>query len=309
MKRRSGGFQIQVVLLALLPVSIVLALVSFGAVAIHQNTLRDAIAQSDYRTTLSTVNALSRELRACRRHINESGAGSPLDADAVQACIPRSFLNSLVNPAAERAPVTAVIFDDSGAILVQAGPPTQFTNLTTDTSAQAALAGLSGSLFQLGGFGTEELEYVVSYASLDTSSETYHLGIRVQEPWRAIANPLLQYSMVVPLVLLPLSLLSALLLWLGWRRVVHPLQKLQTRITALQHGDFSVRSGDLPHHANQRAGPGHHRGVPCSRHHSPRHHSGCRLCLSGRRRFSVENRAKQCRGGSHVSRHAQTRGA
>jgi signal transduction histidine kinase len=62
----------------------------------------------------------------------------------------------------------------------------------------------------------------------------------IEEPWHEVASPLLQSTMLVPLVLAPLSLLALAALWFGARQIVRPLQALEQKATELGRGYFEA---------------------------------------------------------------------
>lgn len=60
----------------------------------------------------------------------------------------------------------------------------------------------------------------------------------IEEPWEAVAYPLLTTTQLVPLVLVPVLLLYLVALWFGARQIVQPLQELEARSTDLAWGNY-----------------------------------------------------------------------
>ncbi len=60
----------------------------------------------------------------------------------------------------------------------------------------------------------------------------------IEEPWEAVATPLLNTTLFAPLILIPVLLLSLVALWFGASQIVHPLQNLEERARELAWGDF-----------------------------------------------------------------------
>lgn len=59
-----------------------------------------------------------------------------------------------------------------------------------------------------------------------------------EEEWRRSLDLLTRYSQAAPLVLVPGLLIAAAAVWFGLRRIVQPLQQLETRASDLAWGDF-----------------------------------------------------------------------
>lgn len=62
----------------------------------------------------------------------------------------------------------------------------------------------------------------------------------IEEPWRAVADPLLRTTELAPLVLIPVLVVALVALWFGVRQVVQPLQSLERQATALGWGNFAA---------------------------------------------------------------------
>jgi signal transduction histidine kinase len=62
----------------------------------------------------------------------------------------------------------------------------------------------------------------------------------VEEPWHAVADPMLQTTQVAPLLIVPVLLLTLVALWFGARQIVQPLQFLAEKATALGWGHYDA---------------------------------------------------------------------
>jgi signal transduction histidine kinase len=58
------------------------------------------------------------------------------------------------------------------------------------------------------------------------------------EAWETVGSPSLRLTQVAPLVLAPAFLLALIALWFSARRIIQPLQKLESKAAALAWGDF-----------------------------------------------------------------------
>ena len=77
-------------------------------------------------------------------------------------------------------------------------------------------------------------EHVVAYSPIRTAG----WAIITEESWEKVSSPTLSTSQVIPLILVPALLLAVLALWFGARRIVRPLQKLESKAARLSWGDF-----------------------------------------------------------------------
>ena len=85
------------------------------------------------------------------------------------------------------------------------------------------------------------------YITRENDGDTVATYARIEEPgwvlvqeeeWRRSLDLLTRYSQAAPLVLVPGLLIAAAAVWFGLRRIVQPLQQLETRASDLAWGDF-----------------------------------------------------------------------
>ncbi|NMB90791.1 MAG: sensor histidine kinase [Chloroflexi bacterium] len=99
----------------------------------------------------------------------------------------------------------------------------------------AALAGESGiNYFPAPPGSGREGEQVVAFAPISPLGWAFV----IQEPWEAIADPMLRFTQSAPLVLAPVLLVTLLALGYAVRQIVRPLQVLESRAAELAQGDF-----------------------------------------------------------------------
>ncbi len=96
----------------------------------------------------------------------------------------------------------------------------------------AALRGESGVIYTTAADG----EHVVAFSPIPPVG----WALIVEEPWEKVANPWLHTTQLVPLLLAPVLVLALVALWFGARRVVEPLQQLESRAAALAWGDYQA---------------------------------------------------------------------
>jgi signal transduction histidine kinase len=65
-------------------------------------------------------------------------------------------------------------------------------------------------------------------------------GLVIEEVWEDNSNPYLRATQTAPMVVIPAFLLALVVLWLGTRRIVQPLQALEKQAAQLAQGDFEA---------------------------------------------------------------------
>ncbi len=116
-------------------------------------------------------------------------------------------------------------------VVYQSGSDGYGVEPATHPGVDDALQGASGTFYmQTGG-----LEHVVSYSAV----QTLGWALVMEEPWQAVATPILTTTQVAPLVLVPLLLITLAGLWFGARQIVRPLRELERKSAQLAWGDAS----------------------------------------------------------------------
>lgn len=110
--------------------------------------------------------------------------------------------------------------------------PTQNNDLTNHPGVEAALQGQNGSTFMQ----TSNSEHVVAYAPVTPVS----WALVIEEPWSSVASPLLQTTEYAPLVIIPLLFLTLIALWFVTRKIIQPLQGLESKANELAWGNYDT---------------------------------------------------------------------
>ena len=128
---------------------------------------------------------------------------------------------------------SAFVVTDAGEIVYRTGPdlPADMTPLA-HPGVISALRGESGTTYLSG----ERGEHVVAFSPITPVG----WALVIDEPWRAVADPLLRTTEWAPLVLAPVLIIALLGLGFGARQIVQPLQALEEKATALAWGDFDA---------------------------------------------------------------------
>jgi signal transduction histidine kinase len=81
-----------------------------------------------------------------------------------------------------------------------------------------------------------EGEHAIAFSPIEPAG----WGVVIEEVWEDNANPYLRATQMAPMVVIPAFLLALVVLWLGTRRIVKPLQELEKQSAQLAQGDFEA---------------------------------------------------------------------
>ncbi len=218
MWRRLRTLPAQLLVLVILPLTLMLLLVAFGGAAVHTDAMREMVAVRNERAVRAASEWLAGRLAA-----GESPEQLLAAAD--------DWLNR--GQGASGAAV-ALLIDEEGRVVAHSGPALLDADYSRHPGVVAVLRGEAGWTFARH-LETGE-EAVVAYSPVGDTG----WGLMVEEPWSAIASPLLRYSQVAPLVLVPAFLLAGGALYFGVRQVVQPLQRLDAQAARLGWGEFDA---------------------------------------------------------------------
>jgi signal transduction histidine kinase len=152
-----------------------------------------------------------------------AGAFSP--SDLARRALSRVFR------AGEEA--SAFVVNETGDIVFRSGPslPAEMAPLE-HPGVVSALRGESGTTY----FSGEAGEHVIAFSPVTPVG----WALVIEEPWQAVADPLLRSTEWAPLVLAPILIIALIGLGFGARQIVQPLQSLEEKATALAWGDFAA---------------------------------------------------------------------
>ncbi|MAT96259.1 MAG: hypothetical protein CL608_03875 [Anaerolineaceae bacterium] len=120
-----------------------------------------------------------------------------------------------------------------GNILFQGGT-THWTDsqLQEHPGVAAALRGETGTTY----LNVAGEEHVIAFSPITPVG----WALVIEEPWRAVTDPLLRATEMAPLILIPVLVIALVALGFGIRQVVQPLQSLEKKATELGWGDFAA---------------------------------------------------------------------
>ncbi|HSB00027.1 MAG TPA: ATP-binding protein [Anaerolineales bacterium] len=125
-----------------------------------------------------------------------------------------------------------ILVDSSRRVLFANGGADSQSLTANYPGVTEALRGESGTSYEKVG----KSEHVVAYSPIPPTG----WALLTEEDWQAVVSPSLQATQMAPLVLVPAFLLALIALWFGVRRIVQPLQQLESKAAALAWGDFET---------------------------------------------------------------------
>jgi signal transduction histidine kinase len=127
---------------------------------------------------------------------------------------------------------TIFLVDSSGNLLFTSGRHSPDDLPFNHSAAAEALHGGSGIVY----VQRDNVEHVVAYSPIPLAG----WALLSDEAWKTVVSPSLQITQVAPLVLVPAFLLALLTLWFGARQIVQPLQRLESKASAVAWGDYAA---------------------------------------------------------------------
>jgi signal transduction histidine kinase len=312
---RLRGLRPQILFWAILPLILILILVSFGSINLHQHSMREMVAERDAQIASLAASQLDGSLEqrtlALRTLLEESANGTasladgsrplladfdggvilrmsdgrttPLtttsatglktEAEAIfaqalgrrdtavysfslasdpagailiavsdpntgaaavgQVSAQRLGLSTIVQQIGSQGHAAVMLIGQDGRVLFDRGSQEVGLDLRGHAGVPESLAGHSGSTFT---HFPGQPEHVVGYAPLATTG----WGLIVVEPWEDVIMPVLQYTLLAPLIVLAAAVASLLAVYFGLRRIVRPLQELGRKSSRLAWGDFEA---------------------------------------------------------------------
>ena len=128
--------------------------------------------------------------------------------------------------------VTIYLLDNSRRLLFVSGTLAQESLEADHPGVAEALSGKSGVLY----VKKEATEHVVAYSPIETTG----WALITEEEWEMVISPSLQLTQMAPLVVVPAFILALIAIWFGAKQIVQPLQKLESKASALAWGDFEA---------------------------------------------------------------------
>lgn len=318
--KQKPGAMVQLFVLVILPITLLLLLLSFGSVYVHQSAMRVLVGERDQRAATTLASAFSEDLdhqshiileviqelengvvaedaiSARQLSLNEFAAKLAIftaGGEYLTSNAPRQFWEDLENPQAGRMAATGPFalsgslgsLAEGGHFVLGAGAvegqelivvvafsldgiaERHLGELSSDDQLQIFLYDSDLDLLYTNSSDPEAgipltiLSEQLSTSSLSDSSEYERDGQKIvaaystvepfgwklviEEPWEALLSPLLTYTELGPLILVPLVLLAVGTAWFAIRQLVAPLRALEAHSAAMTRGDYQAIREDV----------------------------------------------------------------
>lgn len=212
--RGLGSLPARILLLLVLPLVILLLVVAFGGAAIHTEAMQELVAARNLRAVSAASQGLAAQIAA-------DVAPEQLRATA------EGWLGGGSDPSVG---AVVLLLGRHGQVLAHPNSAVVGADWRDEPGVAASLEGRPGSAFEHDPETGQDA--VLAFSPVGESGWI----LLMIEPWSVVADPLLRYSQIAPLVLVPAFLMAAAALFFGVRQIVQPLQRLDTQATRLGWG-------------------------------------------------------------------------
>jgi signal transduction histidine kinase len=137
-----------------------------------------------------------------------------------------------LGPMTDSDSYSAFLTDNSGRVLTSVGTVLQEDMMSAHPGVQAALRGETGSSY----LPADDGEHVVAFSPILPTA----WALIIEEPWETVTSPVLNLSLIAPLVLVPALGVMLIALWFGSHQIVSPLRKLEQQADRLAEGDYDA---------------------------------------------------------------------
>ena len=154
--------------------------------------------------------------------------GGPIAVGAFQpAVLIRNTISNTLMPGEE---AWAVVVSERGELLYRTGGFVSAEDIVSHPGVEEALRGESGvNYFNVGGS-----EHVIAFSPVNITK----WAVVIEEPWESVTNPVLNTTLLAPLLLIPILLFAMVALWYGTQQIIQPLQALEGRASDLAWGNY-----------------------------------------------------------------------
>lgn len=127
----------------------------------------------------------------------------------------------------------AILVDGQARVIYPADAGLPGNEIASRALAHEIMQGRGGATLERDPSG---VEMVVGYAPVPPTG----WGLLVREPWADVVDPLMQYTLLAPLLVLVATVVSLLAIYFGVQRIIRPLQALDRQASRVAWGDFAA---------------------------------------------------------------------
>lgn len=217
---------LQWLVLSGLPLVAVLGAVSLGSVVVHNNSMRSTAAERTSRLSAVAAQLTGRALETCA------------EAERLaRACLAGLDLNGIMHPLGGPAHTIAYVVGPDGRAAAHINPIDVGADMRDRPGVAEVLHGAQGTASNPG----EPEARIIAYAPVLVRGALSGYGIVIEEPWEATLDPLIRYSLMVPVLALAALALAGLVVMLTMRAQAQH-DRLRTYARALTDAQEAERS-------------------------------------------------------------------
>lgn len=217
---------LQWLVLSGLPLVAVLGAVSLGSVVVHNNSMRATAAERNSRLSNVAAQLTGRALESCAERGRQP-----------QACLAELDLNGIVHPLGGPAHTTAYVVASDGRAAAHVNPAAVGTDMRDRPGVAEVLHGAQGNTSNPG----EPEAHIIAYAPVLVRGALSGYGVVIEEAWETTLDPLIRYSLMVPVLALAALALAGLVVMLTMRAQAQH-DRLRTYARALTDAQEAERS-------------------------------------------------------------------
>ncbi len=132
----------------------------------------------------------------------------------------------------------AYIVDGNGKIIAHPNPLRIGANMSQHEGIAKVIRGETGATFH---HAADSSELVVGYTPIALAN----WGLVVEEPWADAIDPMFQYSVLLPFVLVIVAIVALGAIYFGLRNVHQPLQRLAQAANRIAYGDYHAAESQV----------------------------------------------------------------
>lgn len=226
-RRWLRGLPIQLLLWTTVPAIVILIVMAVAGVVGHQHAMHDLVLARDARLAQTAADRLSDRLHVPANQ-PEVLANEVQGAGQVERLDLERLLTDLVPTGEGRA----FLIDERGQVLAASETSAAPEAVSGQPGVDAVLAGEAGATIA----PIDGTDMVIGYAPVSPVG----WGLIIQEPWEAVAGPMMRFSLVVPLILAVAAVAALISVIFGLRSIARPLQQLDRQAARLAWGEFEA---------------------------------------------------------------------
>lgn len=215
-----GGLRVQVVLWTLLPLTILLLLFSYSGISSHEQSMRALAIEENGRLIRAYTALISAQIQRYADVQRVAPSAVPVEALDLDAVFSERLLD---------VGGSVSLYDAQGRLLYgdETPLPRHESMMTMSSGTHHHMTAVSPQTGH---------DVLITRATIPETG----WQLVLEDSWHMLTAPLLRFDQITPLILAVAVIVSLLVLFLGVRYVVRPLQELRLRAVQIGRGDYDA---------------------------------------------------------------------